>query len=128
MDRTEFESSIGSNIRRLRKAAKLTQRDLAMRIDKSFSLIQKYEMGIVRPPVAVIKKIADVLNVDYYEIIGWNEVPGEDNALVISRSSADEDPARMVTTEGEFTMLTAYHSADDRAREDALVILQAHKR
>lgn len=125
---TEHEASIGENIRRLRKAAGMTQRELATRIGKSFSLIQKYEMGIVIPPITVIRKMADALNVDYFEIIGWNEMPGDDNATLITRDANDEDPARLVTTEPEYAMLKAYRAADDRAREDALTILQAHKK
>lgn len=67
-------TSIGENIKELRKKAGLTQRELAQLIGKSFSSVQKYEMDIAEPPLSVINEIARALNVDKYEIIGWNSV------------------------------------------------------
>ncbi len=46
------------DIKRARKAANLTQKQLAEAINKSFSVVQKYELGITAPPVDVLQAIA----------------------------------------------------------------------
>ncbi|MDO5765550.1 MAG: helix-turn-helix transcriptional regulator [Elusimicrobiales bacterium] len=118
---TDHASGIGENIRRLRKAAGMTQRELATRIGKSFSLIQKYEMGIVIPPITVIRKMADALNVDYFEIIGHTE-------LVPQQPAKNCNAARMASTEDEYAMLQAYRAADERAKKDAIALLLINRK
>lgn len=52
---------IGEKIRNARKNKKLTQRQLAERIGKGYSTVQKYEIGVIEPPIQILKKIATVL-------------------------------------------------------------------
>ena len=92
-------TSIGENIRAIRTKQGLTQRELATMIGKSYSSIQKYEMDKALPPLSVIEKLADVLSVDKYEIIGWNDfvicalenekAPASEEAEAITREQSD---------------------------------------
>lgn len=50
--------SIGDNIKKYRKQNKLTQKQLAEKLGKSYSVIQKYEIGIIEPPLDMLKQIA----------------------------------------------------------------------
>ncbi len=59
---------IGDHIRTYRKAKGMTQKELAKLIGKSYSLIQKYEMGITQPPIDVLEKIAHVLEVSISDL------------------------------------------------------------
>lgn len=61
-------STIGDNIKELRKMRKLTQKELAKIIDKTERTIQKYESGDIEPPVSVLEIISEKLNVpfDYF--------------------------------------------------------------
>lgn len=59
--------SIASAIKQARKG-KMTQRELAEAIGKSFSSIQKYELGLATPPVHTLIKIADVLGVSLSDL------------------------------------------------------------
>ena len=52
----------GQKIREERRKLNLTQTDLAQVIGVSFSLIAKYEKGLVSIPSDKLKKIADKLN------------------------------------------------------------------
>lgn len=61
--------SIGENIKEARKAAKVTQQELARMINKGTSTIQKYELNITAPPIKVIKQIALALDVDIYSLL-----------------------------------------------------------
>ncbi|MBN3348314.1 hypothetical protein CF050_15875 [Clostridium botulinum] len=60
---------IGMNIKKARKKAGVTQKELAEKVKKSERMIQKYENGEVIPSIEIIGKISDVLNVDFYSIV-----------------------------------------------------------
>ncbi len=126
-----MNESIGSNIREFRKKKGMTQRELAVKIDKSYSSIQKYELDIAVPPLSVIHEIAAALGVDAWEIIGFNNVEFPDEGLppatVIDYEEA-QNTLRIILTEKEFTMVRAFQAADERAQDDAILLLQTHKK
>lgn len=61
---------VSENIRKYRKQAKLTQKQLAEKIDKKEVTIRRYEKGDIVPPLPVIKDIAIALNISISDIIG----------------------------------------------------------
>lgn len=63
---------IGEKIKEIRKKNKLTQSELAKKIDKTLSSIQKYEKGDVDISFNVLNKIAQVLNTDLSYLLGFN--------------------------------------------------------
>lgn len=75
--------SIGDNIKTAREKAGITQKQLSEKIGRGFSTVQKYEMGIITPPLKTILSIASVLNVDPEWLISsrspnlleWDETP-----------------------------------------------------
>lgn len=58
--------TLGEKIRQARQDKRMTQKELASQIGKSFSSVQKYEMDLATPPVTVIEKIAEVLEVNSF--------------------------------------------------------------
>ena len=56
---------IGENIKRARKYAGITQEELAKRIGKSKSSVQKYEAGLTEIPGSVLEKIEEACNVSF---------------------------------------------------------------
>ena len=69
------ENKIGQRIKDARKAAGLTQKQLADRIHKSFSSVQKYEMSKATPPIEVLQDIAHVLGVSWITLAGSGDEP-----------------------------------------------------
>lgn len=63
---------IGEKIKEIRKKNKLTQSELAKKIDKTLSSIQKYEKGDIDISFNVLNKIAQVLNTDLSYLLGFN--------------------------------------------------------
>lgn len=57
-----FES-IGKAIQSFRKNTRMTQKQLAEKIGKAESSVQKYEAGKVEIPIGVLESIADALNI-----------------------------------------------------------------
>lgn len=66
-------AEIGNRIKVARKTAKLSQTDLAVKLDKTLRTVQKYESGEIEPSIAVINEIAKILNVSPAELIGYQK-------------------------------------------------------
>lgn len=65
--------NIGAKIKKFRLQNKMTQTEFANKIGKSLSIVQKYENGAVTPPIYIIEKIADALNISINELYLNNE-------------------------------------------------------
>lgn len=61
---TKSSMLIGEKIKKYRKEKGLTQKELADKIGKGFSTVQKYELNISQPPIDVLNRIADTLDID----------------------------------------------------------------
>lgn len=61
--------TIGSNIKRIRREKKLTQTELAKKINKGLRTVQKYESDDINIPIDILKDISKALNVELIELI-----------------------------------------------------------
>lgn len=68
----KFLTSLGVNIKRLRKLRKITQLDLAVRMDNHPEQISRIERGMHNVTVCTLKKIAEVLEVSVSDLIPKN--------------------------------------------------------
>ena len=60
---------MGPEIKAARKAKGMTQEDFAKALGLNRATISKYESGIVEPSVTQIKKMADVLGIQWYLLV-----------------------------------------------------------
>lgn len=67
----ETSVEIGRRIKAARKAAKISQTDLANRINKTLRTVQKYESGEIVPSIDMIGQIAEVLDVLPFQLIAY---------------------------------------------------------
>ncbi len=58
-----FKENFVTNIKRARKDAKLTQQEVADKINTSRSNITKYEIGLLEPNIDTIGQLAELYNV-----------------------------------------------------------------
>lgn len=65
--------SIGEHIRKYRKAAGLTQVELAQKLGLRQYVITNYERGIRKPPTDTLPRIAKALGVGLEELYGLKE-------------------------------------------------------
>ena len=61
--------AIGDNIKRYRKINKMTQTELANKLNKSLRTIQKYESNEITPPPSVVRFISDIFNIDMNKLL-----------------------------------------------------------
>lgn len=66
--------TIAENIKRIRKAKGITQEQLAKMLGLSIMSIRRYESGAIEPKIKMVKKIADMLSVNFSEFFyGLND-------------------------------------------------------
>ena len=71
---------LSKNIRYLRKRKEMSQEDLANYLGyKSYTTIQKWEMGTSEPPIKQVKKMADLFGVGIDDITSVNIEVQENN-------------------------------------------------
>ena len=88
-------NGIGDRIRTIRLAKGLTQGQLADRADLKRSAIGNYENGVREPKMSILRKIADALQVDVYEIIEFDTVVvDDDDEMWTLREEMRRDPNR----------------------------------
>lgn len=83
MSKNLFFKQIGERIRDIRKKKKLTQEELAWKVNKSVNFIGQIERGTKKPSVQTLKKIADALEVpirSFFEDIQY--IPPEEDIMV----------------------------------------------
>ena len=66
---------IGSIIRKARLEQKMTQKQLADKIEISDKAISKWECGLGKPDIRLILKLSNILEIDVQELLKLYEKP-----------------------------------------------------
>jgi len=77
--------NIGDNIKKYRKLARITQVQLAEKIQKSESTVRKYEANNVKPDFAVLNDIADALGCTLMDLLDENKKSSNINFIEITQ-------------------------------------------
>lgn len=73
-------ADIAANLKRIRKSKKVNQKQLAKMIDKSERTIQNYEAGKTEFTMAILREIADALDVDFRKFLA---PPGQEGKKAV---------------------------------------------
>lgn len=57
------------NLRNLRKLKNLSQQELAKKLNVSFKTISHWELGYSEPSLFMLKKLKEILNASYEELL-----------------------------------------------------------
>lgn len=96
-------------LKEIRLQLGLSQKNVADRLDCSPAVYSRYETGDREPSIDMLLKMSEVFSVSLDYICGNEEA---------------QTPA---LSSYEMALLAAAREADERAREDALTMLQTHK-
>jgi len=81
----------GTKLRELRKAANLTLRELAAKVEVNFSYLSKIENGVLPPPSEkVVRQLAQALNFDKDELLALAGIIPADIAEILQDRNARE--------------------------------------
>ena len=111
--------TVGDNIRKVRKNRGLTQKELAKLLNVSESMVSQYESKETLK-LETIKKVANALNISYFELLDISETTKESNiqkiTLNVEIKNIDEETKK---AEKLIELLKAAKSlADDLASID----------
>ncbi len=93
----------GEKIKQLRLKKGLTQKQLGDICEMADSAIRRYENNRANPKIETIQKIAEALDVDYWEIIGFNNI-----SVVLNEARIDND-----------AIIQNYNKLNDIGKEEA---------
>ena len=94
--------TLGERIKEARKEKGITQKELALLINKGFSTVQKYEIDVIEPPISVLQKIADALNISIQKLYGIseeltdNQKVGKQLSLMLDLLSSDPEHEELI--------------------------------
>lgn len=126
--------TLGEFIRNYREQRNLSQRQFAERSGVSngyISMLEKNENPKTGQPLSpsmpVLKKLATAMGMTVNELCSSVDDMAIDLGTIIIDYEDAQEKLRIILSESEYAMLQAYQAADERAREDALRILKAHR-
>lgn len=70
-----------NRIKEFLEAKGMSQTDLAHQLGKSFNIVNLYAANKVQPPIPVLYRIAEILNVDVRELLVGNKSVNENGKI-----------------------------------------------
>ena len=97
-------------LKEIRKSRKMTQQDVAEKLHCDVTTYARYESGDRNPPLEILILLSELFGVSLDYLVGIRDF--NEGTL----------------TKKEKELLSASKNADERATEDAILILQKHKK
>lgn len=97
-------------LKEIRKSKHFTQQDIAEKLNCDVTTYARYENGDRNPPLEILIKLSDVFDVSLDYLVG--------------RQNFNESRLTLK----ERALLSASQNADERATDDAIMILQKHQK
>lgn len=118
-----FKERVGNNIKKYRKEANMTLKELADKIDLTEATVQKYEAGNIKNiGVEMLKSIADALGVRPEQITEWED---KEQYLEYRESKNANKTAKLIK---KYNQLTKGHQKAVLALIDSLLDCQDNSR
>ncbi len=73
----DHKNNMGSFISEMRKARKMTQKELAQALDITDKAVSKWERGLSYPDISLLARLADLLGVTVSELLGGEKEDSE---------------------------------------------------
>lgn len=125
--------TLGAYIKSYRERNSLSQRQFAGKSGVSnayISMLEKNEnprTGLpLSPTMPVLKKLASAMGLTVNDLLAHVDDMAIDQSTTVMDYEEAQDRLRMILSEAEYAMLRAYQAADERARNDAMLLLTAH--
>ena len=127
--------TLGDYIKSYRERNSLSQRQFAGRSGVSngyISMLEKNEnprTGLpLSPTMPVLKRLASAMGMNVQELLSQvDDMPIDQSTSVMDYEEAQQQ-LRMILSEDEYALLRAYQASDERARNDAMLLLTEHRK
>lgn len=115
-------------LKQIREKMDMNMREFSNFLGVKYTTYVGYENGSREPGSDFLAQVANRCHTTTDYILGLTDVDGMlPPAKIIGYDEAQE-MLRIVLKEEEYAMLRAFQAADDRAREDVMLILKAHQK
>ena len=127
--------TLGDYIKSYRERNRLSQRQFAGRSGVSngyISMLEKNEnprTGLpLSPTMPVLKRLASAMGMNVQELLSQvDDLPIDQGTSVMDYEEAQQQ-LRLILSEDEYALLRAYQASDERARNDAMLLLTEHRK
>lgn len=103
-----------------RKQIGMSIEELSLKSGVPLSTLKKISAGVTKDPqVETLRAIAYALG---------KTLDDFDNPATIIDYEEAQETLRIILSEKEFTLVRAFQAADERAQDDAILLLQTHKK
>lgn len=127
--------TLGDYIKSYRERNSLSQRQFAGRSGVSngyISMLEKNEnprTGLpLSPTMPVLKRLASAMGMNVQELLSQvDDLPIDQGTSVMDYEEAQQQ-LRLILSEDEYALLRAYQASDERARNDAMLLLTEHRK
>lgn len=127
--------TLGDYIKSYRERNSLSQRQFAGRSGVSngyISMLEKNEnprTGLpLSPTMPVLKRLASAMGMNVQELLSQvDDLPIDQSTSVMDYEEAQQQ-LRLILSEDEYALLRAYQASDERARNDAMLLLTEHRK
>lgn len=127
--------TLGDYIKSYRERNSLSQRQFAGRSGVSngyISMLEKNEnprTGLpLSPTMPVLKRLAFAMGMNVQELLSQvDDLPIDQSTSVMDYEEAQQQ-LRLILSEDEYALLRAYQASDERARNDAMLLLTEHRK
>lgn len=127
--------TLGDYIKSYRERNSLSQRQFAGRSGVSngyISMLEKNEnprTGLpLSPTMPVLKRLASAMGMNVQELLSQvDDMPIDQGTSVMDYEEAQQQ-LRLILSEDEYALLRAYQASDERARNDAMLLLTEHRK
>lgn len=123
--------SLGDQIKRLRRERKLTQKQLADRLEVDQSTVSNYEQNRKLPDIHMLTKIAEFFNVTLDSLVtarnnSAHELTAEQKAVY--KTVSDDNKITLEDLKNKFELIVDGRPATDQEIEDAMRYIAIQRR
>ena len=118
MNEGEIVFDFGLRLRELREKHKLSQEQLGRRVDRSKSVISRYEKNLKMPPLAILTEFAVIFNVSLVYLVGIDK-----NEMVSIDGLTDQQKQVLQTIVFEFKDNTSKGAGLSERQQEILNVL-----
>ncbi len=117
---SDIDALLGQNMSFYRKALGFTQQEMADKLHINRTTYTKYELSLAEPSIDFIRKISQILGVDYNMLLGYTPV--------YKLSDVQREPDSDITqTPNELRMLELFREMDVKKQRSLIDFLEADK-
>lgn len=115
------KETFGQRLRQLREQNNLTLRELADKVNVSYSALGNYERDVREPNIAIIEKLSNLFEVDAGYLLGISPYKNPSNKLVVNDLGLSENSINIIKSIEDENLLNALSMMIEHPKFESLL-------